>query len=311
MLMFGRKKAAEASPLRCEEQTVAITRELVGKLWVDTALATHIGTRKYQQDAAYVSEALLEEGDAFAILCDGMGGMEAGELVSADVVEFFANQLAGLPAGADVPSFYAGAILDANAMVLKRYVQKGCEGGTTLVSALIRGEKLYWAAVGDSRIYILRGGEIARVTRDHNYALRLQSLVEAGSLSQEEADSDPQRDALVSYLGAPILEMVDISRGSFELLGGDLVLLCSDGLTKPLRDGQILALLTPPPERLAEAAHRLTAAAMDASPAGQDNTSVILMRYFGPPKEMPDANRYTEETLEDSPADNSEGVRNE
>lgn len=287
MLTFGRRKKEQPPRVSCDERTVAVTRDYSADLWADTALASHIGTREYQQDAAYVSEALHEEGMVFGILCDGMGGMEAGELVSADVVEFFANRIAALPPDADIPTFYSSAVLDANEMVLHRYLHEGHEGGTTLVSAIFLGGALYWAAVGDSRIYILRGGEMARLTRDHNYALQLQGLVENGRLSQEEADRDPQREALVSYLGAPVLEMVDVSRGSFELEHGDLLLLCSDGLTKTLPDEQILKLLSPPPQNLAEAARTLTVAAFDASPGSQDNTSVILMRYYGPPAEEP------------------------
>lgn len=279
--MFGRKRNGQQAAVRCDEKTVRITRPFPQALWLDTAMASHIGTREYQQDAAYVSEPLEEAGVAFAVLCDGMGGMEAGELVSADVVEFFANRISALPKDADIPAFYASALFDANEMVLRRYLQEGHEGGTTLVSTFVRGRALYWAAVGDSRIYILRGGEIARLTRDHNLAMQLQQLVQEGRLSQKEADQNPQKEALVSYLGAPVLEIIDVSRGSFELEADDLILLCSDGLTKSLPDARILELLQPLPGNLAEAAHALTIRAMDESPGGQDNTTVILMRYFG------------------------------
>lgn len=297
--MFGKRKKADKPPVRDNEVTVLITRELESGLWVDTAVASHIGTREYQQDAAYVCEPLAQDGTAFGILCDGMGGMEAGELVSSDVVAFCANRIAALSPEEDVADFYEQTILDANELVLDRYVREGRESGTTLVSAIMRGGRLHWASVGDSRIYILRGGEIARVTRDHNFALQLQELVEAGRLSQQEADADPRREALVSYIGAPVLEMVDVSRGLFALEKDDLVLLCSDGLTKSLSDERILQLLEPPPHSLEEAARRLTLTAFDETPGGQDNTSVILMRYLGgaakPPQHIDEANTQPKE----------------
>ncbi len=212
-----------------------------------------------------------------------MGGMDSGELVSSDVVAFFANGIAALAPGDDIPAFFERAVPEANELVQQRYNVDGKECGTTLVCTVMQDNKLYWASVGDSRIYIVRDGEIAQMTRDHTYALKLQQMVDAGRLSQDAADTDPQREALVGYIGAPVLEMVDISRGFFELLPDDILLLCSDGLTKSVSDAHILQLLLENRHNLHTAAQVLPLAAFDESPGGQDNTSVILMQYLGPP----------------------------
>lgn len=282
-ILERREKPRAKARREAKMGSTEVTKQITGQatLVVNTAMATHIGTREYQQDAAYVSEPRYDDGMAFGILCDGMGGMEDGEKVSSDVVAYLANRISRLEAGADIPAFFQQVVVDANEMILERNAQNGQEAGTTLVAVIIQQAGLFWAGVGDSRIYILRDGEIARVTRDHNYALQLQQMVEAGHITQQQADEDPRREALVSYIGAPVLEEVDVSRGSFALETGDLVLLCSDGLTKSLSDERILEVISEHGGDLAETARVLPLAAFDASPGGQDNTSVILMQYHG------------------------------
>ena len=268
-----------AAKRRNDEVTVQIERTRA--CLVGTAMATHIGTRDYQQDAAYVCEPLYDAGTAFGILCDGMGGMAEGERVSSDVVAFMANRIAALEEKQDIPAFLQKAAADANAMVLQNNTDTGKDSGTTVIAAIIRQGELYWLSVGDSRIYILRDGEIARVTRDHNFALELQEMVEAGRITQQQADTDPRKDALVSYIGAPVLEIIDVNRGFFQLKYGDIVLLCSDGLTKVLCDDQILEAVARHGSDIAQAARALPLTAFDQSPGGMDNTSVILMQYLG------------------------------
>ncbi len=291
MLKFGKKNTPSEnnSEFNQENQTPLApadtpTVQIIDarpNLYIDTAFACHLGTRQYQQDAAYASEPLTEPGTVFAILCDGMGGMKDGDLASADTVEFFANHLAALNEQDNIAQSYSVFIDKANQMIHKRYLDQGREVGTTLVSTYIQNNHLYWASVGDSRIYLLRDGEIARLTKDHNYALRLQDMVNIGKISQEEADNDPRKEALLSYIGAPVLEVIDISRSPFILVPDDIILLCSDGLTKILSDEQILSLLNPPPNNLSEAIHRLITATIDGNNGAQDNTSIVLIHYLG------------------------------
>lgn len=250
---------------------------------VDTAMATHIGTRAYQQDAAFVSPPVADAGEmAFGILCDGMGGMQAGEAASSEAASFMANAIGGMGQADDVPARLLQAVHGANEMLLCFNRENGAEAGTTLCVCLIMAGQLFWASVGDSRIYIVRGGEMARLTRDHNYTIHLQRMVQSGKISQQEADNDPNREALVSYIGAPVLEEIDLNQKPFLLQNGDLLLLCSDGLTKSLPDEEILRLLLENGD-IHRAAPLLTAAAFDNSPGAQDNTSVVLMRYQIPP----------------------------
>lgn len=271
------------APMNVEEDvlTIQLFCDEMKKIVLDTAMVTDIGTRAYQQDAAYVVEPLKDKGEAFAILCDGMGGMESGELASSDVVAFMANEYASSEMQLDIGMYLEQAAHRVNEMIYDRYVKNGMRVGTTLVSAYIQNNQLYWLSVGDSRIYIIRDGEIARLARDHNYALELQIMVENGRITAEEAKNHPKKEALVSYIGIDYLNYIDVSKRPLELLPNDTILLCSDGLTKSLSDERILDILIAQGQSLNEDAQRLIATAIDESTGSQDNTTVVLMRYFG------------------------------
>ncbi len=245
---------------------------------IDTAAMTHIGTRAYQQDAFFVGSPMQQE-ENVAVLCDGMGGMDSGELASNAVIQYFANALGSIGECENLLQLLLDTTKGANDMMLENFRSQGMAAGTTMVCACVKDGGLYWTSVGDSRIYLIRGHEIARLTKDHNYALRLQMMVDNGELSQQEADSDPDREALVSYLGAPSLEWIDIPAQPFPLQNEDIVLLCSDGITKGLSDARILEILTQP-NTLQELVHTLVISAVDAGILGSDNTTAVLMKYI-------------------------------
>ena len=242
---------------------------------IQMASDSQIGTREYQQDALFLSE--VRENYVYGILCDGMGGMQEGDKVSIDTVAYFADYLDKLEDFSNIPGVLENLINEINEIILKKYSTK--VAGTTLVTVILHGNKLYWASVGDSRIYILRGEEIVQMTRDHNYAMKLKEMVVKGKLKEEEIQVDPQKDALISYIGAPELEVVDVGRSPFLMMEGDSVLLCSDGLTKSLTDDQILQIVNQYKQNALEAVHVLTAAAFDEGNGSKDNTSVILIKY--------------------------------
>ncbi len=248
---------------------------------VETGISTHIGTRNYQQDSGFVSESLTEVGgEVLGIVCDGMGGMSSGELASADVVKFFIESLTGADKNTDIPSLLVRVTHESNEMLHMRYTRQGNDTGTTLSCVYLKGSSLYWVSVGDSRIFIIRGNEMVSLTREHNHALQLSELVESGRMTQEEANASKNREALVSYIGAPTLDYIDISNSPLALQENDMILICSDGLTKTLSEQIILQQLSerePVPSKV----HRLVITAIDESLGGQDNTTAILIRYNG------------------------------
>lgn len=138
---------------------------------------------------------------------------------------------------------------------------------------------LYWASVGDSRIYIIRGSEMRQVTRDHNYLLRLMERVQAGQLTMQEALADRQKEALISFLGIGNVSLMDVTRQPFEMIFGDVVMLCSDGITKTLPDEQIRQIILNDRKPMEEKAEILVSAAVRGNTRSQDNTSVAILQY--------------------------------
>lgn len=247
--------------------------------------AVHIGTRKYQQDALFVSdtEELAPNGMLLGVLCDGMGGMANGEKASLLAVETMRRDFYALAADADVPAF-----LDAEAhridMAINDTLSENRDGGTgtTIVAVALRDNMLYWLSAGDSRIYILRGTEIVQVTRDHNFSMVLAQRVKRGEITEDAMENHSDKNALISYLGMGGLEIVDCTRSALPLEPGDIILLCSDGLTGALSAAQIQSFIRDAGGNMLICARTLTHKALEhRKTAGQDNTSVILIRYNG------------------------------
>ncbi len=259
--------------LRDDTPTVEITPSANENSMRLTAFSsTHIGTREYQQDAVYT---LCEPERVVGIVCDGMGGLDDGGKASTETLEFLLNHMTILSANDDIPTELERLIHDANKRLLDTL--GSASSGTTAAAVLILGEELFWVSVGDSRIYIIREGEMVQVTRDHNFGLSLNELVKTGRMTDEEVLANPKREALISYIGAPIIELMDVSRQGFPLKEGDTVLICSDGLYKTLTDTQILEILNAYKAQPDEAARMLPLIAFDNAENGQDNTSVVII----------------------------------
>lgn len=237
-----------------------------------------IGTRKNQQDSIYTS---CERDMAIAVVCDGMGGMEGGELASQLAIQILSEEYEHREQK-QIPDLYRKAVIhmDAGVNGLTRQDGETMNAGTTVVSAIIQNDQLYWLSVGDSRIYMIRGNEFEQVTRDHNYKMRLDKLLQEDMISQEEYLSRLAKgEALISYIGMGNVTLMDINPAPFQLMDKDVVLLCSDGLYKRLSDEEIQAIICQELPDVDKAAQRLTQVVMEKTTRSQDNTSVILMQY--------------------------------
>ena len=248
-----------------------------------TASETHQGTRDYQQDALYVSGTVHvssgEPASVFGVLCDGMGGMQSGGEASRLAVEEMRRELENLPDDQNISAFFRDRIRKLDDMLLRKFTDGSA--GTTMVSVVAIENKLFWGAIGDSRVYIIRGDEILQVTRDHNYYLELMEEVEKGKITQAEADNNPKKEALISFIGSGNAGLIDANTEPFLLIGGDIVLLCSDGVNKSLTDGEIRRLISNNSYDLREAASTLVRTAIDIDMEPKDNTSAILIQYIG------------------------------
>jgi protein phosphatase len=204
------------------------------------------------------------------VVADGMGGAQAGEVASKTAVEVFQH---GLPNGpGSEEERLAGLVARANARIheLAQGDDQRAGMGTTLTAAYMGEEDLAVAHVGDSRLYVLRDGQLEQRTDDHSL---VGELVRRGELSAQEAEEHPQRSIITRALG-PEGE-VAVDHYTWPVRDGDVYLLCSDGLTSMIPDTEIAEILTGT-SSLEEATARLIRSANDAG--GRDNITVVLFR---------------------------------
>lgn len=286
MFLLGKKKKDSRAAARARDDRPTLSapqvEHLEAKIRISAAVETHIGTRDSQQDAAFATETwqggTQEEFRVFGILCDGMGGLSDGDRASALATEFFANYLMAAPADAAMPELLACGARDVDAHIAQEL--GGAQGaGTTLVVAVFSPAGLHWLSVGDSRVYVLRGGEMLQVTRDHNYALHLDQKVLRGEIDAELAENHPERGALISYIGMDGVELMDIPPQGLPLLDEDMVLLCSDGLYRALTDEQMREIMVKNAEDVKKAAKKLVSRAVEGKASGQDNTTAVILKY--------------------------------
>ena len=226
----------------------------------------------------------LDEDNALAVLADGMGGYNAGEVASGMATSFIRSELgrwlhdAGAAADADVRRAMDICVDNANRAIFNAANANPHYAGmgTTLVVAVFRGSRLLVGHVGDSRAYRLRGGRLQQITRDHSL---LQEQIDAGVISPEQAAFSTQRNLVTRAVG--IEDTVLLETHLHEVQPGDLYLLCSDGLSDMLDDATLAQLLRSH-EMLADAGHALIDAANDAG--GKDNISLVLARVAGQPQ---------------------------
>jgi len=222
---------------------------------------TDTGRKRRRNEDAYVCEPPL-----FAI-ADGMGGAQAGEVASrlaaAALRESGAKTLGGERRISDL-------IQEANRRVYDRSsTDPNTSGmGTTITVALVENDNVAFGHVGDSRAYLIRDGRMEQVTEDHSL---VNELLKSGKLSREEAESHPQRSVITRALGTD--PDVDVDTFTIAAEVGDVFLLCSDGLTDMVGEGEILELVERNREDLNSALKSLVRAANRSG--GDDNITVV------------------------------------
>lgn len=234
---------------------------------------TDIGKkRKLNQDYVYVSETPIGNLPNLFIVADGMGGHNAGDYASKCTVETIIKEVRGCFEKNPV-RILSKAIRIANDQIRRKAEEdKSLSGmGTTVVAATCLGHYLQVANVGDSRLYII-GSEIRQITTDHSL---VEEMIRMGGIDRKAARNHPDKNIITRAIGA--LDTVEIDFFHEELKPGELVLLCSDGLTNMLEDEEIGAILKEPVS-MEEKAQRLIEAANDNG--GKDNITVVIIDAF-------------------------------
>jgi PPM family protein phosphatase len=258
----------------------------------DTAGFTDPGRKRRRNEDSYVIEPPL-----FAV-ADGMGGAQAGEVASRLAAAAFrefhdADDL-------DPEKRLVAIVQEANRRIYDRATGDAEVSGmgTTITAALVGNSGLAIGHVGDSRAYRLRGGRFEQLTDDHSL---VADLVRSGRLTPEEADVHPQRSVITRALGTD--PHVDVDTFTVPVESGDLFLLCSDGLTTMVDDGEIRDLVTSAKD-LDQAGRGLVKAANKAG--GEDNVTVVLFRVADGTADLEETvvvsgnGRAQEEDLEDT-----------
>lgn len=244
--------------------------------------ASDIGSRKQQQDAFALSDfadtQFIQHGGYLAALADGIGGLKHGAEASSIAVTQFVTHYLRKPAEQSVEDALDAALDAANESVCSASWLLNCVGqmGTTLVAALIHQSQLYWRAVGDSHLYLCRGGRLSQLNADHNFARELQVLVNEGIMTQQEADAHPERKALQCFLGMNPVPEIDRNRRPLPLRDGDILLLCSDGIDSVLSADEIMACLGQVPMM---AAQLMCDQVLAKRLPFQDNLTAVVLAY--------------------------------
>jgi protein phosphatase len=246
---------------------------------LDFALKTHPGlVRPLNEDAIGADPAC-----GLFVLADGLGGYNAGEVASVMAISAVLERLSGAVASSHsdaTPLAPDEAIYDCvaeiNATIYNAALNSAAFEGmaTTLVIAWFLGSRLWIAHTGDSRLYRFREGQLEQLTRDHSFS---QELLDAGMVTEEEARLLPAKNLVTRALGAgadiePEIQDLDVQLG-------DLLLLCSDGLTEMVGPFEIAGLLSISEDDMHETARRLVDLANESG--GRDNISVILVQVTG------------------------------
>lgn len=228
--------------------------------------------REVNQDYVYVSTAPVGNIPNLFVVADGMGGHKAGDFASKFTVNVLREELE--KSGEDGPELMMrSAIRSANRRLMEAAAgDEKLEGmGTTLVAATIIEHTLYFANIGDSRLYLINK-EIRQLSRDHSL---VQEMVRLGGIKAEEAKFHPDKNIITRAIGGK--EDVEIDFFEYHLKKGDVILMCTDGLSNMVEDEEIFRIVHSRRD-VVDAVERLIARANENG--GRDNIGVVIAEPF-------------------------------
>lgn len=238
-----------------------------------------IGDREDQQDSFAVvnasnPERLRKEG-LLAVVADGMGGLCNGKQASQSAVDRMLACLGQLDGAVRVPEWLYRVVFDASEQVYRQFAG---QSGTTLVAVHVKEGLLHWLSVGDSGIYLMRSGGVFQLNREHTYLNRLyeHELFEERVIDKQHAEGDEDARRLTSFVGIDHLQEVDLNLRPLRLMRGDVILLCSDGISGILSPPELMEAMSLPPD---EGCALLETLVMEKRVQGQDNYTGIMISY--------------------------------
>lgn len=235
------------------------------------------GARDYQEDAFLITRLTDADGNpaALIVIADGMGGHAAGNVASNMVVQAINKHISSSYPVDDPAEALHECVIKANNSIKETVKETPALSGMgcTMVAAILEKGKLWWASVGDSHLYLIRGKELTKKNADHSYGGFLDRMAAAGT--PVEAEPGLARNMLMSAVTGDEINEIDVSPEPFELQNGDRILLCSDGMDT-LSTGKLIQFSewSSTPKECTEA---LLTAVEDAAMPKQDNTTIVVV----------------------------------
>ena len=206
---------------------------------IEIACLTVLGGRDEQQDAFGFT---VKENEALAVVCDGMGGQRGGKKASRLAVSMLLSSYEKTYPHDDPVKMMIGTAKCIDAAIHSMTDESGdpVGGGSTMTAVHIRGGNLVWCSAGDSRGYLVRGGQIVQFTQDQNYKTVIDEKFRNNLITPEEYETESRRgEALISFLGIGDLRLIDFNNIPLSLKSGDSIILMTDGLYKLVSDEEI------------------------------------------------------------------------
>lgn len=239
------------------------------------SVLTDIGRMRSQnQDAVFATEETIGSLPNLFVVADGMGGHKAGEYASSQAIALAKREIASRIRVLNRLHYQSWEITAANKSIYEEATQDEDKYGmgTTMVVATLLEDHLCVANVGDSRLYVYRDGQLSQITQDHSV---VGEMVRKGEMPKEEARSHPKRNLITRAVGAEAEVRVDFFDETLQ--AGDLVLMCTDGLTSMVEESEIEEVLAGSGQ-VADKVAKLVDLANDHG--GKDNITVIVIEPF-------------------------------
>ncbi len=231
-------------------------------------IETDVGNKRtFNEDSVGYYE---EEDFGIFVIADGMGGHNAGEVASKIAIDTIIEYVINHKKDRSEEEILNEAILSANRKIYREsLLNESCNGmGTTLVGAFVRGNNLTMVNIGDSRGYILKDGQLVKVTKDHSL---VQELLDNGTITNEEAKNHPNKNVITRALGTNLVVTADYY--SLDIRGVSKILLCSDGLTNEVSEEDIFRVL-----QGYNGNQCMELINMSKKNGGRDNISIIIFK---------------------------------
>ncbi len=273
--MFGFRQKSNKKKVTDKDKTRRIYND-EGVLSYQVGNLQKMGSRSNQEDSFALINALdvnkILHNGLFAIIADGMGGMQDGKLVSEEAVNGFVEAFYGLNRNADIACQMVESVHQVNKRLNERFHG---DGGTTVVFVTIYKGMAYWCSVGDSSIYLKRNGGLHKLNEEHTYRNKLyREELDKDIIDKNEVEDNKDGVRLSEFLGNSRIEEIDYNKKPLRLRKDDVILLCSDGISGFIDEDTILEALALPPEIACE---HLQKSVEDKLHKNQDNFTALVI----------------------------------